>query len=344
MKGRKPGKTGRHRRLWVWLVRVCVPALFCIPALLLLVRQYKDYQYRNYQGRVYRRQISEEVGVLDVREKKLQEELDVLRKEFASKIMPSYAVVPILTDLDEGAFPKAAELLENYQIKGMIGLSPRKLPGESGMISQSVFRNLVRGGWQTCICWNGEGSFSVFLDSMQERLRQKDIALPETVLFAEGCYSEEYDSAAEEAGIRNILYYSDKSVTNLIRSWSGNRLNKVVCCDWEEEGEESRVDTYIAKAGDEGGIFGIVFSFEDDPDELLDGISDFLMLLWRLQENGEKCSATTLAAAFRMKAQESDEDMLSEREIEIFMNSIQELESELSDLASEREKLLGLNE
>ncbi len=136
----------------------------------------------------------------------------------------------IFTELDERVFTELYPIMSTetdedgntvsakHKIEGTLALSEKDIPGMDGKITMEQYDILTSLGWSTSLYYSGEGDFSDFLRTMQDKLSLCGIQMPGSVVFAHEKFKKEYEPVMLELGINIALHNGDLNMRFIERN------------------------------------------------------------------------------------------------------------------------------
>lgn len=323
-----------------WIYRCVLPGTLSVILFLFLFGQFRNYQRQNNVEQERLTQIRYEMLELDSKKTELLNKQKKLEESFSEKKRRSYSVIPVFITPDNSVFPQAIDLINQYGWKGMIGLSRNMIPGNDGCVHLSLYNELLKDGWDSCIYWDGDGELSDYLYSMRRELNNKDIEFPKTVLFEKESYSEEYDRLLEDYGIDTFICYTDADNLNLSQRKTDNGLRELACSEWNRRSFER----FASAAYSQGGLFCTTcYNSNDETESSLAEIEHFLEYLYKAASTDEKFLINNASDAIRVNENELEGAFISEREIKEYDNQMKEISDEVELIDRKRRELFGMN-
>ena len=165
----------------------------------------KDGGYSEYDAKLDK---------LAYKKQQLLAERDKLGSDMEKRLGNTSYMSFIFTSLDSALYTSAHPIMAegSTDLVGILGLSPTELPGLEGKITQKQYETLMYLEWGTALYYNGEGTLEDFITTMQTLLDEYKIDFPETIIFKNGYYRDEYDEIILEYGLENALHNGETGI------------------------------------------------------------------------------------------------------------------------------------
>lgn len=166
----------------------------------------KDGGYSEYDAKLDK---------LAYKKQQLLAERDKLGADMEKRLGNTSYMSFIFTSLDSALYTSALPVMTegSTDLVGILGLSPTELPELEGKITQTQYEALMNyHEWGTALYYNGEGTLEDFITTMQTLLDEHKIDFPETIIFKNGCYRDEYDEIILEYGLENALHNGETGI------------------------------------------------------------------------------------------------------------------------------------
>ena len=170
---------------------------------------------------IYRNNIAPDTSEYDTQFDKLAHqkqqllyELDKLGPDSTDKLGNTSYMSFLFTTVDAPLYTDAYPIMSSgdYQLAGVMALSPTELPGLNGKITNAQFAELLENGWCTALYWDGTGDLGEYLATMKTTLEAREIEFPKSVVFKSGTYKLEYDELLHANGIENAIQSGDEAL------------------------------------------------------------------------------------------------------------------------------------
>ena len=165
---------------------------------------------------------------LTVEKLEIERELASLEESSEDRLA---TVTILIREVDRQAYNSVRPVTQIFGFKAVMCLSPTKMPGDSGMMTTSAFKELmVNEGYSTAIHYDGSLPLSEYLGRVKERCTALKIDMPDTVYYAGGDERDplwavpyddndlpvltELDPALKEYGVKYVIQetYQTKTV------------------------------------------------------------------------------------------------------------------------------------
>ena len=197
----------------------------------------------------------------------------------------------IFLGCDAAIYDEILPIFETEEVKltGVICIYENELPGTEGNISVEEYFDLLSRGWETALYWKGipeeseadgkeilrdfisvmNAEFSEFMLNtseycvMLEETYGAEISFPESIVFADGCYSAEYDAVIESFGIRNVIH-DGSSELGLFAQDKPEGIWKSAAIGWRNLSYSIRLKRHIES---KGGYASFKIGFDNSEDD-----------------------------------------------------------------------------
>lgn len=270
--------------------------------------------------------IYEEARLLELQKWKLQNEIEVLEKDYRTDISSSATEELLVRELDDVLYTEFYPLMQEYQTVGILALSEAEFPGSDGNITSEQFAEILQNGWSFCLAWNGEEELSEWLLDMQSLLASENLNMPEVIYFEPGSYFAGADDILSEFGISVAVHHGEEELP-LIATESGEGIWHPGSRPWNGTNIRSIINSFV----DEGGNLAFTVSFSGEEDLYsYDSFKNMLAYIKSFRENG-RLQVTDLVSARSFRRSEEDRIVQMDLEMKEKKDSLQSQINELDD-------------
>jgi hypothetical protein len=178
----------------------------------------------------------------------------------------------LFVDLDSAIYTEAFPIMskqdeEDVAIVGVLALSEDELPGLDGNLTLPEYNALTDAGWGSALYWNGEKELEGFIIDMHTLLDSVGVDFPDSMVFAYGTYSSEYDATLLMHGIENAVHSGEENLSYIESAdpdgvWHPGRIG------WRCIGSSANSSTQLKNDVEaDGGYALFEIGFDNSPEK-----------------------------------------------------------------------------
>ena len=181
----------------------------------------------------------------------------------------------IILNMGERVYTDIYPLIENEQrthLSAILAISEKQMPGTEGKITQQQLDELLAAGWTHAIYWEGPeevdkvetDTLDAYLLAMQGSLAALGLAMPDTVVFGEDVYCDEYDTVLTRYGVKFAVHCGDSAYELVDKEIDAEGTGKILhpgMVGWNENGYGRN---FLVKIETETGVAAFAIDFDDN--------------------------------------------------------------------------------
>ena len=161
----------------------------------------------------FQEELDEKKRPLDVKKEQLEQELVDLQKDYEQSRKKKATVQVVFTSLDSQVYTLCYPVLKEYGFAGVLALSEKNLPGDTGCMTKEQFQELTDAGWTTCILWDSTKAVDKWYPSLKKKLDKAGIEPSKAMYFPMNTYKNSYDKKLKELGFKIAAHHGEEGNT-----------------------------------------------------------------------------------------------------------------------------------
>ena len=214
------------------------------------------------------------LSALNLEKQALLDEKHVLRNGMTAAIGHNAYMSFVFLAVDEGLYHDVLPIFEDSDIKlaGVIAFSEDEIPGMDGNLTLDQYGEMLGLGWTSTLYWKGPHEEATaeeayielcgFIETMRAKLADISIDMPNTMVFAPGAYTVDYDEYLESCGIITVLHDGDNDF-GLIASDDPEGVWHAGIIGWRDLSRSTRLKRKVEL---NGGYSAFMIGFDNHED------------------------------------------------------------------------------
>ena len=152
--------------------------------------------------------MNEELLPLRVEKNRLTQRLDKLESSYGKLLQGMGTAEILFTDLDERIYEEIYPRMEEYGFTGLLAVSGTYYPGGDGCLERKQFEELLKAGWEWCVCWQ-RGDSIEDIEKVRERMSDFETGFSSALYFERNLYTKDYDESLSALGYRTVIHHGE---------------------------------------------------------------------------------------------------------------------------------------
>lgn len=221
----------------------------------------------------------------------------------------------IILNMSERVYTDIYPLIEHEtrtHLSAILAISDKHMPGEEGKITQEQLDEMLAAGWSYAVYWAGTEKVdevdTVILDDylamMSDKLSTLGLTMPDTVIFNDDVYSNDYDTVLEKYGVKFAVHAGKSAYPLVDKEIDADGEGKILhpgMVGWNENGYGRN---FLVKIETETGVAAFAIDFDKEGKhgnylnlEAGDYMAAFARMLDEIEESAATGSSTCLSFA-----------------------------------------------